>query len=100
MGKHCNRLFGKTKTGACFYSGKDRLKQGKAKLLSRGFFFFFFFSNRFDDFFRGERGRAKQREGKELPESREAESNAIVAGRGSEWSLIVRDSFEKEDYDQ
>ena len=57
--------------------------------------FFFFFSNRSDDLFRRERGRSKQREGRELPDSREAESNAIVACRGSEWSLIVRDSFER-----
>ena len=56
---------------------------------------FFFFYNRFGDFFRGKRGRAKQREGRELPEGREVESNAIVAGRGLEWSLIVRDSFER-----
>ena len=88
MGKHCNRPFGQTKTGACFYSGRDRLRQGKAKLLSR----VFFFSNRFDDF-RGERGQAEQR-GKGAPRKQGSRSNTTVAGRGSERSLITRDSCE------
>ena len=93
MGKHGNRLFGKTKTGACFYSGRDRLKQGKVKQLSRVVFFFFSLIDLMTSSEEREVGQSREKEGSSPTVGKQ--SNAIVACRGSEWSLIVRDSFER-----